>query len=422
MGCLSATYSNYAAMMKRLSVLGFLPLLAACQEAGPPQLSVAFEVMASPAGDDSAEPFLSASEDAVYLSWLERTEGSYHELRFSTLADDGWSDASVVAGGDDFFVNWADFPSVSPGPDGTLWAHWLQRGEAGGYDYGVRVARSPDRGLSWSEPWTPHEDGTPTEHGFVSVFAQGDGVGLVWLDGRKNVEGPNGEPATNEMTLRSRMVSTDGTQGPEVLLDGRICDCCQTDAAITASGPVLVYRDRTEEPEIRDIYITRYVDGAWTEGTAVHDDNWNILGCPVNGPSVAAAGENLAGAWFTGAGDEPRAKVAFSADDGVTFGAATVIDDGNPAGRVSVVGLQDGTALVAWLERTGGEGAEVRVRRVRIDGTMSEDVSLTASSSSRASGFPHMVQAPDGSLLMAWTDVSVEPSQVRVTRLRMEDQ
>ena len=154
----------------------------------------------------------------------------------------------------------------------------------------------------------------------------------------------------------------------------------------------------------------------------VHQDNWLIDGCPVNGPSVAVAGENLAVAWFTGAGDEPRVKVAFSTDDGASFGAATVIDGGNPAGRVAVVGLRDGSALVTWLERTGGEGAEVRVRRVRSDGSMSESVSLTTSSSSRASGFPQMVQAPDGSLVMAWTDVSVRPSQVRVTRIRMGDQ
>jgi len=414
-------------MMKPFSTLAFLTVLAACQEAAVPSSSASFELlvsleeMTSPAGGDSGEPFLSASEDAVYLSWLQRTEGSYHELRFSTLEDDGWNQALVVAGGDDYFVNWADFPSVSPGPEGTLWAHWLQRGEAGGDDYGVRVSRPADQGATWSEPWTPHEDGTPTEHGFVSVFTQDAGIGLVWLDGRKNVEGPGGEPAENEMTLRSRLVSTDGTPGPEMLLDGRICDCCQTDAAVTPSGPVLVYRNRTEDPEIRDIYITRSVDGEWTEGTPVHNDNWNILGCPVNGPSVAVAGENLAVAWFTGAGDEPRVKVAFSDDDGASFGAATVIDAGNPAGRVEVVGLQDGTALVAWLERTGGEDAEVRVRQVRKDGTMSEGVSLTASSSSRASGFPQMAQAPDGSLVMAWTDVSVEPAQVRVTRFHMED-
>ena len=132
--------------MKPLSLLAFVTVLAACQEADPPALpvpsevlTVSSEVMASPAGGDSAEPFLSASEDAVYLSWLQRTEGSYHELRFSTLAGHGWNDASLVAGGDDFFVNWADFPSLCALPDGTLVAHWLQKSSAGTYSYDVVI-------------------------------------------------------------------------------------------------------------------------------------------------------------------------------------------------------------------------------------------------------------------------------------------
>jgi hypothetical protein len=61
------------------------------------------------------------------------------------------------------------------------------------------------------------------------------------------------------------------------------------------------------------------------------------------------------------------------------------------------------------------------MRRIRGTGEMSESVTLTASSSSRASGFPQLVQAPDGSLLMAWTDVLTDPSQVRVSRLLLED-
>jgi hypothetical protein len=33
----------------------------------------------------------------------------------------------------DFFVNWADFPSVVAGSEGTLFAHWLQRRAGGKY-------------------------------------------------------------------------------------------------------------------------------------------------------------------------------------------------------------------------------------------------------------------------------------------------
>ena len=409
-------------MNKRLSLLGsaLILVVCACQDAGSPALSVSLEEMPSPASSPSGEPFLSSSEDGVYLSWLEEVAPTMYELRFSVLQDGEWNKPGVVASGDDFFVNWADFPSVLPGPQGSLWAHWLQRGSEGGYDYGVRVSESGDGGKTWSEPWTPHEDGTPTEHGFVSMMASGSGIGVVWLDGRKFVSEVDGEPAPREMTLRFRQIQVGGKPGPETVLDARVCDCCQTDAVVTPSGPVVVYRDRTDE-EIRDIYATRFSNGVWTEGISVHDDGWEIGGCPVNGPAVAMAGDQLAVAWFTGAADVPRVKVALADADGLNFEEPVQLDDGSPAGRVDVLGLSNGDFLVSWLERTGGEMAEVRMRRVRSDGAISESVTLTSSSSARASGFPRLAQSPDGSLVMAWTDVSTSPAQVRITRVYLEE-
>ena len=140
-------------MNKRLSLLGsaLILVVCACQDAGSPALSVSLEEMPSPASSPSGEPFLSSSEDGVYLSWLEEVAPTMYELRFSVLQDGEWNKPGVVASGDDFFVNWADFPSVLPGPQGSLWAHWLQRGSEGGYDYGVRVSESGDGGKTWSD-------------------------------------------------------------------------------------------------------------------------------------------------------------------------------------------------------------------------------------------------------------------------------
>ncbi len=127
--------------------------------------------------------------DGVVMSWLEPDEigggEGWYALRMARLRDGAWDAPVTVARSQGFFVNWADFPSVTPMDDGRLAAHWLERGSAGGYDYGIRVVWSGDDGRSWSEPWTPHEDGTPQEHGFVTLFPFGDGgTGLVWLDGR----------------------------------------------------------------------------------------------------------------------------------------------------------------------------------------------------------------------------------------------
>ncbi len=386
-------------------------LLGGCAREAPPT-SLSSREIVSPAGPASGEPFLSAAGDLVYMSWLQRADDA-HDFLFARFTAGGWSEPSLIESSDRFFVNWADFPSVVSGPDGALWAHWLERGAEGGYDYGIRVVRSSDGGATWSDPWTPHEDGTPTEHGFVASAPLGGDLAFIWLDGRNYAPGKSGQPPTDEMSLYIRSMSASGPAGPETVLDARVCDCCQTDAAVTGLGPVVVYRDRSPE-EIRDIYVTRSVNGVWTEGRPVHIDGWETGACPVNGPAVAARGDRVAVAWFTAANDVPRVKVAFSRDSGERFAEPTVVDDGDPSGRVDLLMLADGSVLVSWLERTGGEWAEVRVRHVTADGTAGESLGVSASSSERASGFPRMIQTPDGTVLVAWTDVAGSLPTVRV--------
>lgn len=383
------------------------------EDADPTPVDV--RVMESPAAEGSEEPYLSTSEDGVLMSWIEpEAEGEGHLVRFARYDGRAWSAPSTVARGERFFVNWADFPSINE-IGGTLVAHWLRRGPEGGYDYGVRVAVSTDGGATWSDPWTPHEDGTPTEHGFVSVFAAGETAGLVWLDGRRFAEGPGGDPPTREMTLRFRTLGHGGPPGPETLVDERVCDCCQTDAALTSRGPVVVYRDRSPE-EVRDIRLARLEPEGWTPGTLVHADGWEIASCPVNGPAVAARDRTVAAAWFTAAGDEARVRLAFSSDAGDTFDEPLTVDDGAPVGRVDVVLAADGSAVVSWLERTG-EGAEVRLRRLAADGSTTASAVVAPTSAERAGGFPRMVPLPGEGLLLAWTDVHGEGSRVRVARI-----
>ncbi len=405
-----------------------LAFTVACSGDGGPGGVGTTEAIPSPAGPASGEPFVAPDGDGVLMSWLERN-GEGHDFRFARYDGVAWTEPVTIAHRSDFFVNWADFPSVRVGADGTLWAHWLERGAQGGYDYGVRIVHSTDAGRSWSDAWTPHEDGTPTEHGFVSAFPDVDGtMGFVWLDGRATAAaaGAAGHGAAHRgaMTLRYRDVSVAGegagfAPGAETLLDPSVCDCCQTSAALTEQGPVVVYRNRTED-EIRDIYVMRRVDGAWTEGAPVHDDGWLIGGCPVNGPAVAADGSAVAVAWFTAAEDVARAKVAFSSDAGANFGPPTVVDDGNPAGRVDVLLLDDGAALVVWLERTGGDAAEVRMRVVAPDGTMGGSRAVSATTSTRPSGFPRVAPLGDGRFLVAWTDARETETRVRTATLALD--
>ena len=189
---------------------------------------------------------------------------------------------------------------------------------------------------------------------------------------------------------------------------------------MTARGPVVVYRDRSPD-EIRDIAVLRRVNGTWTEPARVHADEWHIEGCPVNGPSIVANGDEVAVAWFTGARDTARVNVAFSHDAGATFGAPVRVDDGNPVGRVDVEFDAAGRALVTWLERAGNDGAEVRVRPIAPDGKASPAILVAASSAARTSGFPRMVRSGN-EIVFAWTQPG-DTARVRlaVARLNGED-
>ena len=112
----------------------------------------------------------------------------------------------------------------------------------------------------------------------------------------------------------------------------------------------------------------------------------------------------------TAAKDTPKVKVIFSSDAGASFGQPIVVDDGSPVGRVDVVMLTNGTALVSWLERTA-RGGEVKVRLVRPDGSNSQAITVAESSVARATGFPQMALAGD-QIILAWTDPGT-PSRVR---------
>src|SRR5215813_15046446 len=65
----------------------------------------------SPTAGDSREPELTATQDGrVILSWVEKTGEKRYALRTATLDQKGWSEAETVSQGDNWFVNWADFP------------------------------------------------------------------------------------------------------------------------------------------------------------------------------------------------------------------------------------------------------------------------------------------------------------------------
>ena len=369
----------------------------------------------SPAVGDTREPDLSATADGrIILSWVERLDEKRYALRTALRDPSGWTEPRTVGEGDNWFINWADFPSVIALNDGSLAGHWLVKSGSATYAYNVHIALSKDAGKTWTRPILPHLDNTQTEHGFVSLVPLTDGrLGAIWLDGC-NMKGMDdhdeGKPLPVSMTLRYATIDAGGKISDEAELDERVCECCQTSAAVSSDGIVAVYRDRSQN-EVRDIYAVRQKNGAWMKPQVVHADNWEINGCPVNGPAVAAAGQNVAVAWFTGAGGEPHVKIAFSSDSGATFGTPIQVDDGETQGRVDVLLLPDGSGLVCWLAGNA-EGGEIKVRRVQANGAVGPPAVIAKTDISRSSGFPRMALLGN-EVHFAWTEFG-KPSRVKM--------
>jgi len=376
----------------------------------------------SPAGPGSSAPNLFVAGDGrIFLSWIERAGEKPHALRYSIYETGRWSSPQTIAEGQNWFVNWADFPSMTAFGDAAFAAHWLAKNGNGAYAYEIKIALSTDAGKSWRKTLTPHRDGTATEHGFVSMLPWGnDRLFVVWLDGRnfaKLANGHNDESDQDvDMMLRFAALDRNGDLHDEAILDARVCECCQTSAAITTNGAVVVYRDRSPQ-EIRDIGVVRFLNGRWTEPGLVHADNWEHRGCPVNGPAIAADGEFVAVAWYTEAQDAPHVRLAFSIDAGASFGQPIEVGDGEPMGRVDLILLPDRTALVCWLEQTDS-GGDIRVRRVRADGWRGQAFTLAPSSPQRASGFPRLARN-DGEIVFAWTQSDGNSTAVRAAAAKL---
>lgn len=360
-----------------------------------------------PAGPGALAPRLSRFGDSsVWLSWLEPTDGGHRLLASALDGDAGWSEAQEIQRGADFFANWADVPSVAGNRDGRLFAHALRKLGESTYAYGVFMSESAGDG-AWRSAGLLHDDDSATEHGFVSYVEDPDGLRAFWLDGRAM-------PGGGSMHLRTARLGQGAAEASE-LLDERVCECCSTDAAMTTRGPIVAYRDRSDD-EIRDISVIRAVDDGWSEPAIVHRDGWHIFGCPVNGPATAAEGDTVALAWFTAAHDEAKVQVAFSTDGGRSFGAPIPIDADTPLGRVDVE-MIGGDAYVSWLG-TRGEKGEIRYRRVSPHGELGPPRLVAETSQTRAAGVPSMTQHGDA-LLFAWVELAGdEENPDRGARLR----
>jgi len=373
----------------------------------------------SPVQGNSSLPRLFSTQGLLYMSWVQQVDTVAH-LKYAILQEDQWSPSTTIISGTDWFVNWADFPAFAA-TGGNILTNMLQKSDVGTYTYDVKLNLYANN--TWKKNFVLHDDNTKTEHGFVTIKPYvANSFMVTWLDGR------NTEPSENHdahhgkgaMSLRAAIVFEDGTVDYDTLLDNRVCDCCQTTAAIGPNDEIIVaYRDRSDE-EVRDISVVRWeMSSGWSQPQTIGNDNWKIEGCPVNGPSMDASNNSLALAWFTAAAGEGVVNLAFSEDVGANFKEPIRIDAGNATGRVDVTMINDAEAAVLWMEPNGEEEL-IQLVKVSMDGTKGDPLTITKTSPECASGFPQLEKV-GSDLYIAWTLVEDDTKTVKVEKVAIEE-
>ena len=373
----------------------------------------AVHAITSPVKKGSSLPVLFTNKtDKTFLSWVTKVNDSITALNYSYLADNKWQESKEILRGNNWFVNWADYPTISEN-NGNLISHVLKKSSKDIYSYDIKLNVLPQQKMQWNTNLPLHTDGTKTEHGFVTILPYKENAFFItWLDGRNMASnaGHDMHGANGAMSIRTAEISAEGVVTNDILLDAKTCSCCQTTAAITNNGPVVLYRDRSET-EIRDIVITRNVNGKWTAPKPIHNDNWKINGCPVNGPKIDVIGNDVAVAWFTAVNDEPKVKVVFSTDGGEKFENAIVVNKANTIGRVDISMLDNKNVIVSWME-TKDQKTFLKAMKVHKSGKKSKPVIISEMNDSRKTGFPQMERNGD-KMYFAWTVIDENSTSIK---------
>ena len=349
--------------------------------------------------NSNAQPNLVSYNGSLSLSWISSKEENIASLNYSQYKEGRWIKPQVIASGSDWFVNWADFPAHAINQDLIITSH-LKKSASGTYTYDVILNLQKLSGEKIRENFLLNTDGVKAEHGFVSIMANNEkGFFITWLDGRNTI-GKKLEGDHKPMTIRFAEITDKGDVIKESELDASTCDCCQTSIAITNDGPIVVYRDRSEE-EVRDIYSVKNINGTWEKPNAVHDDGWIINGCPVNGPKVAVNSKNLAVSWFTVSNNHPLVNVSFSKNNGNSFGAPLKVNDHDAIGRVDVAFLNDEEVIVSYME-VDDIGTYLRIKKVSFDGKISEPITISKIDGGRNTGVPQL-EIIDSEIFIVWT-------------------
>jgi hypothetical protein len=327
---------------------------------------------------------VSAASDGaslVALTWAASTDTGADI--FASVSDDGGESFStpvrVNTRERQANVNGEQPPriAIEHSPDGgtSIVVLWTAKGSGG---TSLLSGRSTDGGRTFGPTSPMPSVDAPGNRGWQSMAASATGgVYALWLDHRDTVQAMAGHAHQHgadasvrvdgvARAQRSQLFvgSLDGGLPPKSIARG-VCYCCKTALTTDLDGTIYAAWRHVYPGNERDIAFTMSRDGgrSFDEPSRVSEDEWQLDGCPENGPALAVdASRRIHVLWPTLVrnGDAETLKLfhAFSVD-GRVFTPRVELPTAGAAYHPQLVVAPDGSLVAAWDELEAGE------RRVR---------------------------------------------------------
>ena len=291
----------------------------------------------------------------------------------------------------------------------------------------IRIARSTDGGRTFSPARFTHDQSLSGARGWEALTVGANGaVHAVWLDGREASKkiaamSHNGTPHKGQppQEIYYGTLAADGRMIETKIAD-EVCFCCKTSVAVDSRGAVYAAWRHVFPGSMRDIAFAKSIDGGrhFSQLVRVSEDNWELNGCPEDGPSLAVdPSGTIHIAWATVVNEGEPLKALFYATsrDGKVFSPRTRIPatPGATPGHPQLALTSDGGVRIVFDETTGGVRRVSLARVSRGNGIQAPEVL----SGDEAASHPVIVQTTPGALLVAWTSRPVTPANTSTIRL-----
>ncbi len=422
--------SHIASNIRRRLVQPLLLLVIATLGTSVPLRAQQPVAVLSVDGRSAANPTIAAAGDFVVVAFSAATVSAM-DIYTATSVDGGRRFGAPVR------VNRVDGDARVSGEEPPRVALVPRRGQSPeivvvwtartGADWRVLSARSTDGGRSFGvHAQVPGSEG-PGSRGWQSVAVDATGrVSVLWLDHRDLVAadsakraGPKPDPTERAALSQLFFSSLDGSKA--VPITRSVCYCCKT--SLVAAGNELFAVWRHVYPgSHRDIAFTRSSDRgrSFAEPVRVSRDDWQIDGCPDNGPAVAVdSGRRVHVVWPTVAAinGESRMTLFYAVSrDGKRFGARTEIPSRGAASHPQIALRSDGSAVVAWDEVVAG-ARQLGFARVRWSANGTPTFSPIGAPAPGAGQWYPAISTASGGIVAAWVRQMEKGTAVGVARL-----